>query len=481
VIVRGRAPGARHKTAHAGGEVEVYDRGRYFALTGAALPGSPADIPERQAQLDELYRRVFTTGRGGRSADSKDEARPKGSAFKAKAHKARSSVWQKPLDQLSDEDILQLAREAKNGSKFAALFDRGDTSGHDNDDSRADAALCTILAYWCGKDAARIDRLFRRSELMRDKWDKVHSGEGATYGQMTVNFAVSVCADVYPGPQPEDSGGAGTGAPRRLAAAIILDYWRTLHRPTFRRGGGIYSVTLAREVKAGDLQGEPTSELIDLLTAAAEAVRNEDGQAIRSKLPQLFRTWAAVAWGDLRAALPDETAVAEICDPAREEFRSRVGAALVDFVPLAYSYKAKDGGDRTEVQRRPLLEWAKMFAKVGAWQSVRGYRLWSRVDGDPPTVRVALRVELFSQAHIPELARLTQRRFSDLCLLYGVGDPCKVSGGDSRAVELDGSFLRGLMAEPIVEAAAKETTDGRTDGETHAGGREENASAAPHV
>jgi len=41
-----------------------------------------------------------------------------------------------------------------------------------NDHSRADLALCGMLAFWCGGDPERIDRLFRRSDLMREKWDR---------------------------------------------------------------------------------------------------------------------------------------------------------------------------------------------------------------------------------------------------------------------------------------------------------------------
>ena len=33
-------------------------------------------------------------------------------------------------------------------------------------------ALCALLAFWTGKDTARMDRLFRRSGLMRPKWDE---------------------------------------------------------------------------------------------------------------------------------------------------------------------------------------------------------------------------------------------------------------------------------------------------------------------
>jgi primase-polymerase (primpol)-like protein len=58
---------------------------------------------------------------------------------------------------------------ADNGDKFLALW-RGDTSIHGGDHSRADQALVSMLAFWTNYDAARVDRLFRQSGLMRDKW-----------------------------------------------------------------------------------------------------------------------------------------------------------------------------------------------------------------------------------------------------------------------------------------------------------------------
>jgi len=38
--------------------------------------------------------------------------------------------------------------------------------------SEADLALCCKLAFWTERDASRIDVLFRRSGLMRDKWER---------------------------------------------------------------------------------------------------------------------------------------------------------------------------------------------------------------------------------------------------------------------------------------------------------------------
>ena len=71
---------------------------------------------------------------------------------------------------LSDEEIIERARSAANGAKFMRLW-AGDTSEYGGDDSAADLALLGILAFWT-QDPAQLDRLFRRSGLYREKWER---------------------------------------------------------------------------------------------------------------------------------------------------------------------------------------------------------------------------------------------------------------------------------------------------------------------
>lgn len=58
--------------------------------------------------------------------------------------------------------------------------------------SSADMALMMHLAFWTGKDAARMDRLFRMSGLMREKYST-----RPEYATATVGKAVSGCKGVY--------------------------------------------------------------------------------------------------------------------------------------------------------------------------------------------------------------------------------------------------------------------------------------------
>ncbi|MDO4549318.1 MAG: phage/plasmid primase, P4 family, partial [Clostridia bacterium] len=94
---------------------------------------------------------------------------------------------------LSDESVLAHARDAKNGEAFSALFD-GDITDYGSQ-SEADLALCSMLAFWCGRDRNQMDRLFRQSGLYREKWDRAQSG--SSYGAITLNKAAVSVKEVY--------------------------------------------------------------------------------------------------------------------------------------------------------------------------------------------------------------------------------------------------------------------------------------------
>ena len=74
-------------------------------------------------------------------------------------------------------------------------------SGANNDDSsQADYELCSTLAWWT-KDPNQIDRIFRSSGLIRDKWDRKWGD--STYGWNTINKALQNCQGEYTGASPQ--------------------------------------------------------------------------------------------------------------------------------------------------------------------------------------------------------------------------------------------------------------------------------------
>jgi len=178
-------PGGNRK-----GSIEMYDRGRYFTVTGQHLPGTPMTVNERGAALSALHEQVFG----------------------APSHDLPASVTSLPTNDDDDEALIERARRAANGDKFARLWG-GDTGGHDGDDSIADLALGSLIAFWTGPDPARIDRLFRRSGLMREKWDR-----RPDYRERTIRAALAGRTEFW-SPHGVQSPSLGLAAPGIAEAA----------------------------------------------------------------------------------------------------------------------------------------------------------------------------------------------------------------------------------------------------------------------
>ena len=119
---------------------------------------------------------------------SAQEKRPSEKADNANDNERSAS----PL--AGEQQLLDKARRAD--PLFDALY-CGNWKGRYTSQSQADLALCSKLAFWFQKDAVRIDEIFRQSSLFRAKWDEKHFGDGSTYGQKTVEMAISGCRDVY--------------------------------------------------------------------------------------------------------------------------------------------------------------------------------------------------------------------------------------------------------------------------------------------
>jgi hypothetical protein len=210
VLVKGKKPGDRCSTKYKTGKVEVYESGRFFALTGQRLEGTPPTVNDRQGPLEEVYRLVFEAGPEAPGPATSEAA----AVFLAEAEGPRPVPPSSAP--LTDDEVLAKASGAKDGAKFTALW-AGDTGGYGGDDSRADQALCNLLAFWTRKDAAQMDRLFRRSGLMRDKWDEKRGK--STYGRGTIRKAIRDVAAVYGGTPPDRQGDQGDQGHRRNGRA----------------------------------------------------------------------------------------------------------------------------------------------------------------------------------------------------------------------------------------------------------------------
>ena len=95
---------------------------------------------------------------------------------------------------LDDDAVIEHASRSESGEKFRMLYEGRWEEGYDSQ-SDADMALVSILAFWCGNVEEQIDRIFRTSGLMREKWDR-RTGD-STYGQITIRNAVASNDTIY--------------------------------------------------------------------------------------------------------------------------------------------------------------------------------------------------------------------------------------------------------------------------------------------
>lgn len=131
-------------------------------------------IPKRQAELDALTRKYLS------------DPEPNGSNHHSTLHTGG----------LSDEEVIDLCRKAQNSLKFSDLYDAGDTAPYGGDDSSADLALISILAFYT-QDPEQLDRIFSRSALYRpEKW-----GKRSDYRRRTIAKAFDRLTEAYTPPR----------------------------------------------------------------------------------------------------------------------------------------------------------------------------------------------------------------------------------------------------------------------------------------
>jgi putative DNA primase/helicase len=169
VFTRATKPGDRCRT----GDFECYSHERFFTLTGRPLPDMPTEIHDRQKEVEAIYDHFFPKKAGQKAAGG-------GPAVGASPR--------------SDDEALELALANYDG--FRELWD-GDTTGYDSM-SEATMGLLRRLGWATDYDRRAMDRLFRRSKLMRPKWDEKR--RESTWGAGQIEEIIAT-RDEYPPPR----------------------------------------------------------------------------------------------------------------------------------------------------------------------------------------------------------------------------------------------------------------------------------------
>lgn len=278
------------------GPIEIYQAGRYLTMTGHVVEGFPLTIEHRQQALDAFIQNVFG-----------NTEKPIEGEKKAKTDTSNGN-W---------KERLEKAFKSKNGAEIQRLYS-GDYSAHPSQ-SEADLSLAAHLAFWFSGDAAAIDSAFRQSGFFREKWDKKNHGDGRTYGEATIEKAISGCNSFY-GERQSQEGKQRETMPatenpsqekpfdatiQRLAALSPLQY--DLVRKTEARALGVRPATLDATVKSARkgsendnllfIETEPWPTPIDPATLLTDIVSTIQRFIVCPKeVSHAVALWIAMTW-----------------------------------------------------------------------------------------------------------------------------------------------------------------------------------------
>lgn len=180
---------------------------------------------------------------------------------------------------VDDRALLELARAAHNGQKFDRLWNGDFQRYYANDQSTADLALCTFLAFWTGRDETRIDSLFQQSGLYRkDKWSR------RDYRERTIDKACRTVFDVYTPGMDNDAVAAA------MAAVGLAKAPQKVHTNGHSQNGAAASPAPASTAQQGNNTVPPAPQrLVDLQPQIDAMLRHRMNREDKAELAALLK------------------------------------------------------------------------------------------------------------------------------------------------------------------------------------------------
>lgn len=181
IIVRGKLPdwftGTGRKNDEFG--LEIYQYKRFFTVTGHTENDN--GVEERTEELQTICDNFFS--------HIEDE------------HPPVEVDFDEYLEERFEDDKLieMMFRSKKNGELIQRMYNGEDTK--DNNASNTDLVFCNHLAFWTDKNPIQMDRIFRKSGRMREKWDR-RTGD-STYGRDTIIKAIKDTKNTLKGSEEE--------------------------------------------------------------------------------------------------------------------------------------------------------------------------------------------------------------------------------------------------------------------------------------
>ena len=258
IICEGVLPeGGRRK-----GNVEMYQDGRFFTMSGKPYAPEYKEITKGTETIKYLHMKHIGSEVGV----------------------VTPPLAPKPLD-IDEDKLMEIAMNSKQGQAFKTLFN-GTWQGLYPSQSEADQAFCNMLAFWTGADFRKMDSIFRKSGLMRNKWNQKRGAN--TYGEKTLNNAIAGCKEYFVPGTDMDGYSISIGAPKikRFAyddtgnADRFVDKYKNLARYSYiDKAWYFYNGKKWEYDVTGKIKALTEDVLKDMKTARAFCVDEDDEKA----------------------------------------------------------------------------------------------------------------------------------------------------------------------------------------------------------
>ena len=176
-----------------GAAIEFYHSNRIFTTTGDRISNCQPDFSN------------------GHHRDAVKQACKKIISSFGLKKKKKSPQMNYDIHFMDDNTVLKVATSSSNGGKFQDLLN-GDWQDYGETQSSADLAFLNMLAFYTGKNAGQMKRLFEDSGLYREE-------KGETYIETSIQRAIDYCQDVF---QPKEELEIKTKAVKRVMKEKVL-------------------------------------------------------------------------------------------------------------------------------------------------------------------------------------------------------------------------------------------------------------------
>jgi len=151
IFVQGEKPSKNCRTSIDNRSIEFYGHdSQYLTVTGHKIENATKTIGNGQDGLTRCFEALFKVS-------------------EKHTEKQAGISPQTQESGLTDAEILSKLRRAKNAARFEELWRGGGNA------SDGDLGLCAMIAFYT-QDSGQIDRIFRQSARMREKWDERRGG-----------------------------------------------------------------------------------------------------------------------------------------------------------------------------------------------------------------------------------------------------------------------------------------------------------------